>query len=109
MSSLHEVRWRLLWERLVKVYGEGQQHEAETLPHGLAPDDNAELLARLAGTTLALLERHAMDGKGRCRVRGCSQTRWWWLRKRQTCQRFVTVQFWLGQPLEIVQKVGRQW
>ena len=109
MSSVQELRWRLLWERLIKVYGEVQRHEAQTLPLGLAPDDNAELLMRLTGAALAFLEWHSVDGKGRCRVRGCSRPPWPWLRKRRTCQIRVIIQFWVVQPVEIVEKVGRKW
>lgn len=109
MSSVPELRWRLLWERLLKVYQEAHRHESPTLRLGLASDDNAEFLVRLAGAALAFLEWHAVDGKGRCRVRGCSRGRWSWLRKRRTCQIFVVIQFWVGQPVEIVEKVGRKW
>ncbi|HEY2766399.1 MAG TPA: hypothetical protein VGJ13_20665 [Pseudonocardiaceae bacterium] len=109
MSNVHEVRWRLLWEQLVQVYQQAQRQESETLPDGLLPEGNVEILLRLAGAALALLEWHALDGNSRCQVWGCSRRRWVPWRKRRTCQVFVTVQFWMRQPLWIVQKTGRDW
>lgn len=109
MSNVDEVRWRLLREWLGTVFRAAQGQHAQVLPDGVLPDEKSEALQRLSGAVLALLEWHAMDGKGRCRVRGCSRRRWVPWRKRRTCQIFVTVQFWVGQPLWLVQKVGRKW
>lgn len=107
MSNVDEVRWRLLWERLEEIYREAQRRESGTRPDGLLPDRNAEILLRLAGAALALLEWHAVDGKGRCRTRGCSRHRWMPWRKRRICPVFATVQFWMEQPLRIVQQAGK--
>lgn len=107
MSNVHEVRWKLLREQLAQVYRQAQVQESETLPEGLFPDKNVEMLLRLAGASLTLLDWHAIDAKGRCRARSCACRRWipW---RRRPCQVFGTIQFWIRQPLTIVQKAGRQ-
>lgn len=103
--NVHEVRGRLLQQRLRKV-----THEAQGQLSGrLSSDSNAEMLLRLAGLTLTLLERHTTDAQGQCRVRGCSRRRGPVWRKSQPCQIFVTVQFWVEQPLRILQKLERRW
>ncbi len=102
MSNVDEMRWRLLRERLEKIYRQAQRQESATFPEGLLPDRNIEILLRLAGVILSLLEWHAINGKGKCRVRRCS-------RARRTCPVFATVHFWMEQPLRIVQKVGSKW
>ncbi|MGQ0776255.1 MAG: hypothetical protein ACT4NY_17815 [Pseudonocardiales bacterium] len=109
MSNVEEVRWRLLVEDVGKVYRVVRSRAAETLPEGSPPDQNVEILLRLAGAVLALLDWHAMDGKGRCRVPGCARWRWLPWRKRRTCQVFVMVHFWMRQPPSIVQKTGESW
>ncbi|MGH3941344.1 MAG: hypothetical protein ACRDTG_22490 [Pseudonocardiaceae bacterium] len=106
MSNVEEVRWRLLRERVGKVYRAMQNRAAETLPEGAPPDQNVEILLRMAGAVLALLDWHVMDSKGRCRVRGCARRRWLPWRARRTCHMFATVHFWMRQPLLIVQKAG---
>jgi len=109
MSNVDEMRWRLLRERLGKIYRQVQVHESAKLPASPIPDRNVEILLRLAGATLALLEWHTIDGKGRCRVRSCARAQWVPWRTRRTCQVFSTVHFWMEQPLRIVQKLGRKW
>lgn len=104
MSNVHEVRRRLLQERLSEVYRKVQDQQAERLLSGLLLDENTEMLLRLIGFALTLLERHAMDVKGRCLVPGCSPRRWVPWRKWRTCRIFVTAQFWVEQPLGIVQR-----
>ena len=108
MSKIDEVRWRLLCERLAQVYQQAQRQESETPPDG-PPDGNAEILLRLAGAALTLLEWHAIDAKGRCRARVCTRRRWVPWRRRGRCHVFVTVQFWVLQPLAIVKKTGRRY
>lgn len=80
-------------------------HEAQRrVSAGRSPDSNAEMLLRLASLALTLLERHTTDVQGRCLVPGCSRRRGVPWRKSRTCQIFVTVQFWMEQPLRIVQQ-----
>lgn len=107
MSNVQEVRWKLLREQLTQVYRQAQRQECETVPDGLFPDKNVEMLLRLAGAALALLDWHTVDAKGRCRTRACAGRRWapW---ARGPCQVFGTVQFWVRQPLTIVQKTRAQ-
>ncbi|MGH3915830.1 MAG: hypothetical protein ACRDTC_20830 [Pseudonocardiaceae bacterium] len=104
MSNVNEMRWRLLRERLEKIY----QQKSATLLAGTLPDQNVEIFLRLAGATLALLEWHTIDGKGRCRVHRCTGWRWPPWRRRRICPVFATVRFWMEQPLRIVQKT-REW
>ncbi|MGH3718025.1 MAG: hypothetical protein ACRDRI_04130 [Pseudonocardiaceae bacterium] len=109
MNHVHEVRWRLLREQLETVYRQAQRQQESVTPLDgrLPPDVSVEILLRLAGATLTILEWHGIAGLGRCRMRACSRWRWipWW--SRRACQVFVTVQFWVEQPLWLVKKVGR--
>lgn len=109
MSNLDEVHWRLLRERLTQVFRQELDRRVATLPDGVPPDEQDDILLRLAGAVVALLEWHAMDGNGRCRVRRCTRRRWVPWRRRRTCQIFRTVQFWIEQPIRIVEKLGRKW
>jgi len=63
----------------------GQQQESATMPEGILPDQNVEILLRLAGATLALLEWHTINDKGKCRLRRCIRARWVPWRPRRTC------------------------
>jgi len=101
------MRWRLLLQRLTKIYQQAEQQESATLPEGALPARHIEILLRLAGAGLALLEWHTINGKGHCRVRGCARPRWVPWRRRRTCPVFAMVHFWMEQPLRIVQKAGR--
>jgi len=96
----------VLWEQVGEIYRAVQSRAAETQPEKAPPDQNTEILLRMAGAVLALLDWHVMDGKGRCRVRGCLRRRWLPWRERRTCHVFATVHFWMRQPLPIVQKAG---
>ena len=101
------MRWRLLVQRLAKIYQQAEQQESATLPEGALPARHIEILLRLAGAALTLLEWHTLNDKGHCRVRGCARLRWIPWRKRRTCPVFAMVHFWMEQPLRIVQKSGR--
>lgn len=92
MSSVYEVRWRVLRERLGETLARAEQ----------VPGDDE--FVRLTALALTLLDRHEVDGKGRCRVPWCSRSRWVPWRKSRTCQVFVTVHFWMAQPLQVVGK-----
>ncbi|MGH3940607.1 MAG: hypothetical protein ACRDTG_18620 [Pseudonocardiaceae bacterium] len=109
MSKVDEVRWRLLTERLIQVFQRELDRRAATPPDGVRTDEPDDILLRLAGAVVMLLEWHAMEGNGRCRVRGCTRRRWVPWRRRRTCPIFRTVQFWIGQPIRILAKIGREW
>ena|ERR1051326_245831 len=109
MSHVDETRWRLLRERLGETYRQAQHQESATLPEGPSPDRNVEILLRLTGAVLTLLEWHSIDSKGRCRVHTCARRRWIPWRKQPPCPVFATVHFWMEQPLRIVQKTGGKW
>lgn len=109
MTKVHEVQWRLLWERLRKLFRQAQQQKDQTLPDGALVDPNAEPVLRLAGAAMTLLEWHTTDATGRCRVPGCARRRWRPWRERRPCRVFLTVQFWMEQPLDMVEKAAREW
>lgn len=109
MSNVEEVRRRLLWEWLIEVFRQALERRAATLPDGLSPDESDETLLRLSGVVMALLEWHVTDGNGRCRVRGCSRRGWAPWRRRRLCRVFSTTRFWTGQPIGIVEQMGRRW
>lgn len=88
MSSVYEVRWRLLFERLEEMLARAEQ------AHG---DEDC---IRLAALGLALLERHKVDGKGRCRW--CRSRRGWWERRARRCVVLPLVNWYLIQPREMV-------
>lgn len=88
MSSVYEVRWRLLLERLKEM-----QVRAEQL-HG---DEDC---IRLVALGLALLDRHKVDGKGRCRW--CRSGRGWWGRRGHRCVVLPLVSWHLLQPREAI-------
>jgi hypothetical protein len=108
-ENVLDVRWRLLRDQLETVYREAQrQQESVTLPDvSLHRDLNVEILLRLAGATLTLLDWPGIAGLGRCRMRACSRWRWTLWHKQRFCQVFVTVDFWLEQPLWLVKKMGQ--
>ncbi len=81
MSNVHEVRWRVLRARLDGILMQ-------------APDGDE--LARLAALGIALLERHRVDHKGRCR--SCRPTRGWWRRSRR-CVVLPLMSWYLEQPM----------
>jgi hypothetical protein len=88
VSSVYQVRWRVLRERLAHVLVRAER----------AGDDDLRKLAALA---LALLERHAVDGKGRCRY--CRPPfRGWWSRRRRRCLVVPMLSVYLEQPGTIV-------
>ncbi len=94
----------MLQEQLRDGYRKVRDQQTEQLLNGLLLDEDTEKLMRLIGFALTLLERHATDAKGRCSVPGCSLRRWAPWRKWRTCRIFVTAQFWVEQPLGIVQR-----
>lgn len=109
VTKVHEVQWRLLWERLRNSFRQTQWQKGQALPDGAPPEADAELLLRMAGATMTLLEWHTTDAKGRCRVRGCARRRWMPWRERRPCRVFLTVQFWMEQPLDMVEKTASEW
>jgi hypothetical protein len=58
-----------------------------------------EEFVRLAALSLALLDRHRVDDKGRCRY--CRSGRKWW-RRRGRCVVVVCVAYYLEQPTGVV-------
>jgi len=76
---VHEVRYRLLRERLKQIVGAQWAHEEEC--------------GRLALLCLALLERHEVDAKGRCHY--CCSHEGWWRRARQ-CRVVPLVGYYLA-------------
>jgi hypothetical protein len=98
----------MLREHLGKVFREARQPGASAPPESPLPAKNAEMLLRLSGAALALLDWHALDSGGRCRVRRCTRHRYLPWRKRRICPVFATVQFWMEQPLGILAKATKE-
>ena len=98
MSSVYEVRWRVLRDRLVEVV-----RQAEC--GNVAPSKDETL--RLAGGALSLLDRHRVDGKGRCR-RCRHSGRWACFGRKQRCLVNGVLSFYLKQRMEVVWKRVRE-
>jgi hypothetical protein len=97
------MQWRLLRERLKKIYRQAQQQASATMAEDMLPDQNVEMLLRLAGATLALLDWHTINDKGECWLRICGRARWGQLRQQRTCLVVSMIYFWMEQPLRMVQ------
>jgi hypothetical protein len=86
MSGMHGVRYRIVRERL-------------TQDAASAADDEHDEFLRLALLCLALLHRHEIDVKGRCR-RCRTPGRWWpWSRR---CTVLPMLSLYLDQPREFL-------
>jgi hypothetical protein len=104
VSNIEEMQWHLLRERLKKIYRQAQQQTSATMPGGMPPDQNVEMLLRLAGAALALLDCHTINDKGECLLRRYGQARWVPSRKRRTCLVISMIYYWMEQPLRIVKR-----
>jgi hypothetical protein len=82
---VHQVRQRVLRERLEEMAVTGEQRQDEDL-------------VRLALCCLALLKQHKVDDRGRCRQ---CRRRGWRPGARQ-CAVLVTTAFYLEQPRAMV-------
>ncbi|MGH3801400.1 MAG: hypothetical protein ACRDTD_14935 [Pseudonocardiaceae bacterium] len=87
MSNVYEVRHRVLRERLNQMVATAKR----------APHDKC---LRLALLRLALLERHTVNDKGRCRY--CRTPREWWQRPSCQCTVLPIVSLHLEQPQEFL-------
>lgn len=88
MNNVYQLRQRALRERLEQT---------------LAAADNAsdDACARLALLLcLALLDRHTVDSKGRCRY--CRTRREWWQRRSRRCTVLPMAALYLEQPRELL-------
>ncbi|MGH3835778.1 MAG: hypothetical protein ACRDSF_08735 [Pseudonocardiaceae bacterium] len=89
MSKVYEVRHRVLRERLNQIVATAKR----------APHDEC---VRLALLCLALLERHTVNDKGRCRY--CRAPREWWRRRSRQCTVLPIVSLYLEQPREFLNR-----
>jgi hypothetical protein len=87
VSTVYEVRHRVLRERLQQIVATAKR----------APDEES---VRLALLCLALLERHKVNDKGRCRY--CRTPREWWRRPSCQCTVLPIVSLHLEQPQELL-------
>ncbi len=92
MSSVYEVRWRVLRERVEAILIRAEHAHGD------------EEFVRLAALGLALLDRHKVDDKGRCRC--CRSYRGWRQRSRQ-CTVFPMLSFYLCQPRRLFNILAR--
>lgn len=81
------MRWRVLRERVDGMLARAEQRQ----------DDEC---VRLAALGLALLERHVVDARGRCRH--CRATQKWVLLGSRRCRVLPVIGFYLEQPAELL-------
>lgn len=96
MSSLHEVRWRLLTEQL-DALTDWLSEEVEPEPHAVE-----EQAVRLLATAVQLLRQHAVNKRGQCKFCGWTRWKWRFWRRRRPCTVYRTVDRALGQGLDVV-------
>jgi hypothetical protein len=87
VSTVYEVRHRVLQEKLNQMVA-------------TATRTRHDEYVRLALLCLALLDRHTVDGKGRCRY--CRTPREWWRRRSCRCTVLPIVSLHLEQPREFL-------
>ena len=91
MSSVYEVRRRVLRERLVSVLRRAESVEVMPL--------NDETI-RLAAGALTLLDQHQVDDKARCR-RCRHSGRWARFGRKQRCLVYAVLSLYLEQPMDV--------
>lgn len=90
MSSVHEVQWRVMRERIRRIAADAGDDDDKT---------------RLALCCLAVLERHRVDGNGHCRL--CRKRRGsWWRASSWQCTVMAVVRFYLEQPSGMIRCSG---
>lgn len=96
MSSVHEIRCRLLFEQLEqwvkKLSGEER----------VAPDAAQELTVRLLAMAVMLLKQHGAKRRRRCRCCACRRWNWRFWKKRPQCTVCSVLDFVMGQELAVV-------
>lgn len=96
MSSVHEIRCRLLFEQLEqwvkKLSGEER----------VAPDAVQELTVRLLAMAVMLLKQHGAKRRRRCRCCACRRWNWRFWKKRPQCAVCSVLDFVMGQELAVV-------
>ena len=87
---MYEVRWRVLRERLGGTLARVEQEHGD------------EECFRLAALALALLDRHKVDDKGRCRW--CRSGHGWgrYFGRKQRCLVNAALSFYLKQRRDVV-------
>ncbi|MGH4015793.1 MAG: hypothetical protein ACRDSL_18100, partial [Pseudonocardiaceae bacterium] len=96
MSSLHEVRWRLLTEQLEALtdwLSSAEQPEPEAVE---------EQAVRLLGAAVLLLRQHAVNKRGQCTFCGWTRWKWRFWRPRPRCTVYRSVDFVMSQGVEVV-------
>ncbi|MGH3903476.1 MAG: hypothetical protein ACRDTE_04700 [Pseudonocardiaceae bacterium] len=84
MTTVHDVRRRVLRERLEELRERAETHYAD--------DD----FIRLATLSLALLDRHHVDNHGRCRH--CRSYRGRWRRRSRACTVLLLITWYIQRP-----------
>ena len=84
---MYEVRWRVLRERVEQIITAEWAHDEDC--------------ARLAMFYLALLDRHKVNPKGRCRW--CRPRGRWWKWRARRCAVLSLASYYLMQPRGVVE------
>lgn len=91
MSSVYELRSRMLRERLAEMVAAAER----------AHDENG---IRLASCCVALLERHRVDDNGRC-LHCCRLRVRWWQRPSRRCSVVPVMAYHLEQPTAFISAI----
>lgn len=96
MSAVHEVRWRLLIERIEALTDVLSRDEQRDLP------EVEEQAVRLVAAAALLLNQHAVNKKGQCKFCGWTRRvrRMW--RKRPRCTVYQVFSRTLDHELAVV-------
>ncbi|MCA1673324.1 MAG: hypothetical protein LC799_14370 [Actinobacteria bacterium] len=96
MNSPHEVRWRLLTEKLDALT---DWLSGEKEPESHAVEEQA---VRLLAAAVQLVTQHAVNKRGQCRFCGWTRWKWRFWRRRRRCTVYQIVDRALRQGLDVV-------
>jgi len=95
-APLYQMRQWLLRESLTGLL----RRAAEGSGGGLSDEQTTEQVVRLGVAASMLLERHQVDGRGRCR--GCRTRLRWRLRRNEPCTVQAVLDLCLNESLDLV-------
>lgn len=96
MSSLHEVRWRLLTEQLEAL---ADWLSGEDPP---VPETVEEQAVRLLAAVALLLRQHEVNKRGQCKFCGWTRWKWRFWHQRPRCTVFQKIDRSMSEGLDVV-------